>query len=187
MKEWLSAKELAELSGLSRDGITARFKKAEVGLLWFGFKLDVKFDMGPTGPRRVVRSASLPPFIFNKDTSSITPEYPFREKIINFRIKEGLSTKAFAAFIGCQSSSVGRWENGAKPHPSTAVKLAKALNVPVDVLMDDSKPLPESSDRSDILDGSGNLAAQTLAADVARLKLIAAELALIAERLEVRE
>jgi transcriptional regulator with XRE-family HTH domain len=82
---------------------------------------------------------------------------------------------------------MSRYINGRRPHdPARLKKLAEIFNVSIDVLLDDSKELspPDGSDKTD---RSDSLASLALAADVARLKAMAAELELIAARLEGRK
>jgi transcriptional regulator with XRE-family HTH domain len=98
----------------------------------------------------------------------------WREKLQKHRQQLRLSQAELAATIGLQQSRIGRWEVGeGMPSMEQGHKLALALNVPYDYLMDDTQaepPLPAlSPDEAMVLE-----MARTLGMAEAKRRLLAA-------------
>jgi transcriptional regulator with XRE-family HTH domain len=74
----------------------------------------------------------------------------WREKLLNHRRRLKMSQAELGAAIGLQQSRIGRWETGdGMPTMDQGFRLARALGVPFDYLVDDAQqelPAPELSD-----------------------------------------
>lgn len=66
----------------------------------------------------------------------------FAEKIRLLMSNEGLTQDSFAQKFGVSQRAVCGWLNGAMPRPGKIKKIAEYFGVPVNVLTDDSLPLP---------------------------------------------
>jgi transcriptional regulator with XRE-family HTH domain len=104
------------------------------------------------------------------------------EKIKRLRLRNGMSQAGLAELVGASQRAVSDWEKHTTPRAAHLVKLAELFGVSVDVLTDDAAGLPDGCAMKSLKDEG--LAALSLAADVAKLKAMAAELELIAARLE---
>jgi transcriptional regulator with XRE-family HTH domain len=111
----------------------------------------------------------------------------YSDKLKLLIARRALTHKQAADLFGCKQHVMTRYINGRKPaNPDRFKRLAEFFCVSVDVLMDDSKELPPP-DRSDKTDRLDRLAALSLAAEIARLKAIAADLELLIARMEGRK
>ncbi len=110
----------------------------------------------------------------------------YSDKLKRLIARKGLTHQQAADLFGCKQHVMTRYINGRKPgNPERFKKLAEFFDVSVDVLMDDSIPLPGSSDISDDLDVSGTIASLLLIADIENLRVQAAVLRKTAADLEL--
>lgn len=59
-------------------------------------------------------------------------------KVLEFRIKKGISQAKLSEMVGVQQSSISQYETGlTTPSVQVLVKIAKALDVTVDALLED--------------------------------------------------
>lgn len=72
----------------------------------------------------------------------------FPQKIVILMRKNGLTTRSLGAAVGVNNGTVAGWTKGAQPRPEAATKLAEHFGLPVEVLLDDTKELPEAQGRS---------------------------------------
>lgn len=95
------------------------------------------------------------------------------EKLLELRIRSGLSQQKMAETVGVAQTSISGWEKNIQPRPVALRNISKVFNVPVAVLLDNEKELPTESEP-----------VVALVTEVKRLKAIALELVQIAEKLE---
>lgn len=66
----------------------------------------------------------------------------FSEKIKRLMLRQGLSQSALGEALGLSQRAVGLWLSGSRPHAAKAQVLADYFDIDVEVLMDDTAPLP---------------------------------------------
>lgn len=67
----------------------------------------------------------------------------FSAKLQSLMRQSGLTTREMGAALGLDHSAVARWLKGTRPYPSSAAKVAEFFGVRIDLLLDDTRELPE--------------------------------------------
>lgn len=58
------------------------------------------------------------------------------EKLKEARKAKGITQEKLAAILGCSQTEISRWESGREPGARTLKRIAEALGVPMETLVD---------------------------------------------------